>query len=258
VYNIKTNDKLAPHNVGRGFVYFDDPSDIDSVSYNTCDVYPLVSGTAYNSTETILGTPEQSNRIKVYDEDYNIVSDEDYLIDYIDCRVITSGTSNPAFMDYSWNYISVLDDFSQSSTVQPPIVVVSFVPNNKSGYQLGGGSKVKRDLILHVFASSSIEKVELIDKLYDGFYNKTVPIYNYPLGTMLDYDGTWYGRKNNKNKLTSLFDRTAASFSIGNMFFENVVAKDIEVGDINRAENVVLSKVNKFRGKVEMKAVYYT
>lgn len=258
VYELGISTKPAPYDIGRGFTYFDDPNDMDSVGYSPCDLYPLVSGTVYGSDEVVLGTPEQSNRIKVYDEDRELISDYNYLVDYVDCRIVTSGTVNPAFIDYSWNYVSLLDDWEKMTTVETPIVVVNLSNSNKKGYQLGGGSRVVRNLVLYVFCNNSIEKKEITDVLYDGFYNKTVPIYKYPLGTVLDYDGTWYGRKINKNKLTSLFDRTTASFSIGNMFFEDIVAKDIEIGAVNRAENVFLSKVNKFRSRIEMKAIYYT
>lgn len=258
VYELGIDLSPAPYDIGRGFVYFDDTEDVNSIGHDPCALYPLVSGTIYGGEEFIEGTPEQENRVKVYDEDKQLINDYHYLVDYVDCRVVTSGTVTPHYTDYHWNYVSVLDDWEVSNTVDPPIVVVSFNTGNKGGYQLGGGRKVVRNLTLYIFASSSIEKNEITDALYDGFYNKTIPIYNFPLGTVLDYDGTWYGRKNNKNKLTSLFDRTTASFSIGNMFFEDIVAKDIENGVVNRAENIFLSKVNKFRSKIEMKVIYYT
>lgn len=252
VYELGVNMEPAPYDLGRGWLYFDVIS-----GTNLCTPYPIISGTRIDGV-AILGTPEQSNRITVYDPQLNEISDDQYMIDYSDCRIVTSGTCNPAYINYVWNYVSLIDDWESASKINPPVVVIDFVPSIKGAYQLGGGKKVVRDVNIFIFASSAIEKNELVDSLYDGLYLKSVPIYEFPLGDILDYDGTWYGRKKTHNKLTSLFDRTTSSFSIGNMFFSDVVVRDIKADIINRAENIFLSDINKYRAKIELKAVYYT
>lgn len=253
VYDLDIEPTPAPYDRGRGFLYFDLVSGTDN-----CNYYYTVSGTRVDGKE-IYGVPEQSDMVKVYDSALDLIDSSNYMLDYVDCRVVTKGKKyKPAYIDYWWNYVSLIDNWEKAAKVDPPIVVVDFVPSVKSGYQLGGGKKVCRDINIYIFASSSIEKNEIIEVLYDSFYLKSIPIYEFPLGDVLDYDGTWYGRKTTDNKLTSLFDRTTSSFTKGNAFFSDVVVRDVKADLISRAENVFLSDVNKYRAKIQMEMIYYT
>jgi hypothetical protein len=101
VYEALTEMIPDPTERGRGWVYFDDILDANG----TClQHYILVSGTNAHGDQC-LGTPEQSNRITVYDSTVSgVISDQNYMVDYIDGRIITSGTTTPAYVSYYWNY----------------------------------------------------------------------------------------------------------------------------------------------------------
>jgi len=252
VYELDSNLIPSPNDRGRGWVYFD-----PVVGDNYCAPYMVVSGTRLDG-KYVLGSPEQDARVVVYDADYTIIPPEEYMIDYIDCRVVTSGSCSPAFVDHHWNYVSVVDEWELLPYSNPPIVVVDVKPLNKSGYQLGGGKHVKRSVDLHIFASSAAERNDIVDTLYDGLYNKGCPIYGFPLGSILDYDGTWYGRKNNVNKLTSLFDREVLPDPIGNAWFDSVVVKPVERFTIDSTDSKYLDKLNRYRSKISFYMNYYT
>lgn len=253
VYDIAFTTAPFPNERGRGLVYFDAVS-----GTNYCAPYDVVSGTNING-DLIEGTPEQSSRVIVYDATLNVIPTTEYMIDYVDCRIITSGTCSPAYIDYTWNYISTVDEWEALPAVTPPVVVVDVKPLDKKGYQLGGGKKVRRAVDLHVFASSSAERNDLSEILYDGLYNKGCPLYNFSLGTVLDSDGTWHDRKHNNNKLTSLFDREVISGPIiGNVMFEEVVVKQIPRYSINNKDSEFLDVLNSYRVKISFYMTYYT
>lgn len=253
VYEIDYTGVPSPGDRGRGWVYFDPAS---GTGY--CAPYTLISGTRADGKEISQGTPEQSNRVVVYDSNYNEIDSENYMLDYVDCRVVTSGSCLPAYVDYYWNYVSVVDEWELLPYSNPPIVVVEIKPLNKTGYQLGGGKHVKRAVTLHVFASSAAERNDIVETLYDGLYNKKCPIYEFPLGSVLDYDGTWYGRKNNTNKLTSLFDREVISDPIGNAWFDSVEVKSVERFAIDTLDAKYLDKLNRYRSRINFYMNYYT
>lgn len=252
VYELDTLLIPAPNERGRGWVYFDPAS---GTGY--CAPYTVVTGTRADGT-MVWGTPEQETRVVVYDINYNVIPSTEYMIDYIDCRVVTSGSCYPAFVDYYWNYISVVDEWELLAYSNSPIVVVDIKPLNKSGYQLGGGKHVKRAATLRIFASSAAERNDIVETLYDGLYNKTCPIYAFPLGSVLDYDGTWFGRKNNTNKLTSLFDREVLSEPIGNAWFDSVEVKPVERFSIDGTDAKYLDKLNRYRSRINFYINYYT
>lgn len=245
-----------PTERGRGWVYLDETT-ISGV--DQCSPYVVVSGTDMAGNE-ILGIPEQSNRVTVYDADGIIIPQEDYLVDYVDGRIITTGNVIPVYIDYHWNYVSLVDEWAAVEAANPPVVVIDMHGTDKAGYQLGAGKKQIRKVDLHVFASNPAERNDIVEELVDALFNKSAPLYDFPLGTMLDYDGTWYGRKENSNKLTSLFNRQRASHVIGNMEFMSVTARHVNLPLVmTRDRNeVMLSDLNAYRSKVSFDLVTYT
>ena len=243
VYEALTNMLPSPTARGRGWVYFDDGFEMTLCSTVTS------------------GTPEQSNKITVYDTLGSGISDQEYMIDYIDGRVVTSGTvpQVPAYIDYYWNYVSVVDEWAAIEAADPPVVVIDIMGTDKAGYQLGGGKKIIRKVDIHVFASSTSERNDLTEVLYDSLYLKSSPLYDFPEGTVLDYDGTWYGRNKNMNKQETLFNRTRVQ-GVNNLSFEDVVARHVSLPLLmtrNRDE-VMLSDLNAYRAKVSFNLVSYT
>ena len=249
-----------PTERGRGWVYLDHGTVASGTGQ--CSPYVTVSGTDVEGNE-IEGIPEQSNRIRVYDADGIIITDQNYLIDYIDGRIITDGTVVPAYVDYHWHYVSLVDEWAAVEAANPPVVVVDMHGTDKAGYQLGGGKMQTRKVDLHVFASNPSERNDIVEELVDALFNKSAPVYDFPLGTMLDYDGSWYGRKDNPNKLTSLFNRTTLQDTgdiIGNMEFLNVTSRHVSLPLLmTRDRNeVMLSDLNAYRSKVTFDVITYT
>ncbi len=274
VYEAQTTMLPNPIERGRGWVYFDASDDGGSGLYIT------VSGTRADGL-AINGVKEQSNRIVVYN-DYTIdtsgtithigiLPEDEYMVDYIDGRIVTSGTASytPRYVDYHWHYVSVVDEWAAVQAADPPVVVIDIQGTDKGGYQLGGGRMVTRKVDIHIFASNMAERNDLVETLYDGFYLKSAPILDIPLGTALDYDGTWYWRRNNTNKLETLFDiRTVRDAevpdpngcAIGNMRFDNVTTRHISLPLImtRSRDEVMLSDLNAYRSKISFDLVSYT
>jgi len=242
VYEALTEMVPSPTDRGRGWVYFDDDFEI-----TLCN------------TSTSSGTIEQSQRVTAYDAVYSGIDDSEYMIDYIDGRIITSGTVTPAYISYYWNYISLVDEWAAIEAADPPVVVIDMSGTDKTGYQLGGGKKISRKVDIHIFATSTAERNDITETIYDGLYLKSCPIYEFVEGTVLDYDGTWYDRKNNTNKSETLFDRTQIA-GVSNLYFENVVARHVNLPLLmtrNRDE-IMLSDLNAYRAKISFDLVSYT
>jgi len=234
VYEIDNVLEPAPFDRGRGLVYFD--GDFDNCLVNT---------------PTYSGTPEQSNRVKVYDQNGNVIDDTRYMIDYIDGRIITSRYVKPVMIDYYWNYVSLVDEWSAITAADPPVVVLDISGTDKKGYQLGSGKQIDRKMTLHIFASSPAERNDIVEVLYDGLYLKSCPLYELPEGTVLDYDGTFYGRRYNMNKDETLFSRATISGSSA-LMFENVSHRNISLPlSMSRGmDKVMLSDLNAYRAKI--------
>lgn len=242
VYEITTYVEPNPFDRGRGIVYFDE-------AFDHC----LVNTTTYS------GTPEQSNRVTVYDENGVILSDQHYMIDYVDGRIIADTTISPAFIDYYWNYVSVVDEWSAITAAEPPVVVIDLSGTDKKGYQFGGGKEIRRKCTLHLFASSPAERNDLIEVIYDGLYLKSCPLYELEHGSVLDYDGTFYGRRYNMNKNETLFSRATVS-GTSNLYFESVSARHINlpIAMSKGLDDVMLSDLNAYRAKITFELVSYT
>ena len=250
VYETLTAMVPRPTERGRGWVYFDD------ADLNYC----------LRNTLTSSGTPEQDERVVVYDVTRTVtgsggvIPNSEYIIDYIDGRVITSGTVDPYSVDYYWNYISVVDEWAAIEAADPPVVVIDIHGADPAGYQLGGGRKDVRKADIHIFASSTAERNDIVDTICNGLYNKSTPIYEFPKGSVLDYDGIFYGRRENMSRTDVLFSREVDDENIGNMMFDKVSARHVNLPLImTRGMNeVMLSDLNAYRSKVTFDIVSYT
>lgn len=236
VYEAVTSMLPRPSEYGRGWVYFDE-----------------------GLTEIDGGIPEQSNRIVVYDSNGIEIPDTNYIIDYIDGRVITDSNTVPDSISYDWNYVSVIDEWSDKIAPEAPIVVIDMSGTNKSGYQLGAGKKVERDVDIHIFSSHTAERNDLAETLYDGLYNKSCPFYSFENGTALEFDGTFLGRKEDQNKLTSLFSRDTVS-GVSNLQFESVTMRHIKLPMFSgmRSGTYMLADLNSYRSRISFKLTSYT
>jgi len=242
VYEALTEMVPTPIERGRGWVYLD-----------------TASGTG-TTCPSLTSAVEQSNRVTVYDSLAGVISDSEYIVDYIDGRVITSGTVTPATVDYYWNYVSVVDEWAAIEAADPPVIVIDMHGTDKGGYQLGTGVKVTRKVDIHIFATSTAERNDLVDTIFNGLYLKSFPIYDFPKGGILDYDGLFYNRRNNMDKTATPFDDTIVAGIIGNMEFNKVTSRHINLPLImSRGRNEVqLSDLNAYRSKISFEIDYYT
>jgi hypothetical protein len=242
IYNISTLATPNPFEHGRGIVYFDN---LD----NTCLV----------NTTTISGTPEQSNRVFVYDESLNLIDENSYRVDYTDGTIITSPLIVPKYIDFYWYYISLVDEWSNLSVSTAPVVVLDISGTTKTGYQLGGGKKIIRKCNIYTFSSSSSERSDITELIYDNLYLKNCPLYDFERGSALDFDGTFFNRRNNYDKTTNLYSRATVS-GTSNLRFEEVESRNINIplAMSSRNEAVTLSDLNAFRSRISFDLVSFT
>ena len=269
VYQAVSTMIPSPFSRGRGWCYFDCPSldsngdCIYSVDTTCVPEFIMVSGTDALGNLCV-GTPEQDYRITVYDETLNTISGSEYLIDYVDGRIIMDNDLTvPTLIDYSWYYVSVVDQWDYVEAASVPVVVVDMYGTDKTGYQIGAGKKVKRKANIHIFATSQSERDDLIEVLYDSLYNKSAPVYEFTTGDVLAHDGTFFGRAENMNKLTSLFNRITLNdenILHGSMMFTNVSARHISLpllGPIVKTD-ITQSELNAYRAVISFDVETYT
>ena len=263
VYEATITLEPSPFERGRGLRYFDDPS-----GGTTCEPYTSVSGID-GAGDVAYGIPEQSGKVIVYETSssgtLDVVPWQDYMIDYIDGRIIINRELNEPKITFDWNYISLVDEWAAIEASNPPVVVIDLSGTDKSGCQLGGGKKVVRKVDLHIFASNTAERNDIVETLYDGLYNRSCPIYDFPTGTVLDYDGTFYGRRDVEdrlgypsNKLTFLFNRSKVS-DVSSLQFESVTSRHVNLPLVmtRGTDAVMLSDLNAYRSKISFDLVSY-
>lgn len=262
VYECLTALAPSPAEHGRGWVYFDPPS-----GGLSCEPYPTFPG-LNGDGNFAYGTPEQSNSVILYETTVSGIVEVDwkeYMIDYADCRIISQRKLNAPKVSFTWNYVSVVDEWAVVEASNPPVVVINIGGTDKAGYQLGGGKRSIRKVDIHIFASNSAERNDISETLYDGLFNKSCPLYDFPAGSILDYDGTFYGRKNvldrdpnPSNKLTYLFDRSKVSY-ISKLQFDEVSARNVNLPLVmsRSQDNVILSDLNAYRARVSFNMFSY-
>jgi len=281
VYEYVSDLEPSPTERGRGWRYFDPPSG----TLHFCMPYTSVTGTNA-AGEFTSGTPEQhyidnsaiSDRLDsgvvVYETTVisgisqpTVVPDLVYMVDYLDGRIISKRELiKPISVSFDWNYISVVDEWAAIEAADPPVIVIDMHGTDKMGYQLGGGKKAVRKVDIHVFASNTAERNDIVETLYDGFYNRSCPVYDLPTGSVLDYDGTFYGRKDadtetgtsDEIKLTYLFDRSTVSH-VSSLFFDTVVSRHVNMPLVmtRGRDEIMLSDLNAYRSKVSFDMFSY-
>lgn len=252
---VLTDMEPSPIERGRGFVYFDTP-----VSGTNCEPFPSYSGTNGDG-DFAYGTPEQSSNVIVLENGTDVVPWQNYMVDYIDCRIISTTKLENPYVTFKWNYVSVVDEWAAIEASNPPVVVIDANSTEKGPYQLGGGKRTVRKVDIHVFGSNTAERNDIVETLYDGLYLRSCPVYNFNTGSVLDYDGTFYGRRDidyGDNKLTYLFDREKVS-NVSSLMFDNVTAKHVNLPLVmtRGTDEVMLSDLNAYRSKVSFEMFSY-
>lgn len=221
VYGSVTTFEPPPTSVGRGWSYIDTYGDII----------------------------EQQNSITVYDAVGAVISGTEYMVDYVDGRIVTSGTVTPATVDYKFFFISIVNEWDELEAAAVPIVAVHLDGFEKVGFQLGGGRKVVRHGHLHIFATNQGERDDLKELLYDGINLKCAPNQDWLQGTMIDWDGTF-----SDNYVYSTIQYS------GPLQFDNVKAFNVNpplLGGIPRTDVSMLSDLNRYRARIDFDMFHY-
>ncbi|MBV5346627.1 hypothetical protein JZU46_00120 [bacterium] len=238
VYTIDNEFDVDPFARGRGIVYFDDLTN-----------EPLVNSVDY------FGTKEQLSRVVLYDDILNEIAESDYIVDYMDGRILITSYVKPYYIDYYWNYVGLVDEWSLVTSTKAPVVVLDISATKKEGFQLGGGKKVVRKGSLIIFATSASERNDIAEVIYDGLYLKSCALYDFKKGLPLDYDGTFKGRKENLDKSTNLFSREVIDYT-SNLSFEEVEMKHINLPFSNTASSLPID-LNAYRSRITFDLVSY-
>jgi hypothetical protein len=221
VYDSVTSMLPIPTSLGRGWSYIDTYGDIT----------------------------EQQNSVIVYDSVGSVISGAEYMVDYIDGRVITSGTVVPATVTYKFFYVSVVNEWEDVYAAGVPVVSIHLDGFEKEGFQLGGGRKPIRRGHFHIFATNQGERDDLKELLYDGIYNKCVPNQNWPKGTMLDWNGTF----------SDHYEYELILYH-SNLHCENVRAVNLHpplLGGIPRTDITMLSDLNRYRARIDFDMFHF-
>lgn len=217
VYTATSSRIPVPTELGRGWVYLDNYGD----------------------------TTEQQSAVTVYDGVGAVISGTEYMVDYVDGRVITSGTVTPAAVTYKYFYVSLVNEWEDIESAGVPVVAVNLESFEKVGFQLGGGKRVPRKGHLHIFASKRAERDDLLELLYDGINEKCCPNQNWPQGSMIDWDGTF-----NENYVYETIQYSSS------LHFENVKARNINP-PLVRGDVTMLSDLNRYRARIDFDMFYW-
>jgi hypothetical protein len=214
---------------GRGWVYF------DSYGQDSCVLNSVPS-------------TEQTTRVTVYNESAATIDSSYYTINYREGAIIAGGGNStpdgvPTTVDFCQNYVSVVDGWPGTDPPPGPVVAVEMGTYKKDPYQIGPGRISRRNMIIHVFATSSSERDDLTEFIYDALYSRHLAVLDFRQGEPLNYDGTynstWAG------DLLQVSPNDDALF-----YFRNVKAEPISF----RQE---WSDLNQWRSKVTFVAESY-
>ena len=164
---------------GRGWVYFE--------PYGSTDLCSVVNS---------VPSDEQTTRVTVYNGSGAVIDSSYYTINYLDGAIIASGGTStpdgvPTTVDFYQYYVSVIDGWPGTNPPDSPLIAIEMGAYNKGPYQLGPGRIAKRNVTIHIHATSSSERDDLTEFLYDALYNRHLAVLDYRQGEPLNYDGTY-------------------------------------------------------------------
>jgi hypothetical protein len=215
---------------GRGWVYFE----------------AVTSG---NPVPDSPPTTEQTTQVVVRNEVGSTIDTSNYTVNYLEGAIVAVGGTTtpqgvPTTVDYSQYYVSMLDAFPGTNSPALPLVAVEMGKYNKEGFQLGGGRTSNRSIIIHIFATSSAERDDLTEWLYDSLFQRHIPVIDYRAGEPLSYDGTF-----NSNYVGNLLQLNINDDAL--FYFDKVSAEPI---NIRRNE---IDDINRWRAKITCTATSY-
>lgn len=224
---------------GRGWVFFD----------------PAGSGTCVTSD---IPASEQSTRVTVDNESGSAITSSLYTINYNDGTVAlpggatTTAEGTPTTVDFYQYYVSVIDGWPGTTPPDLPVVAVEMRGYDKRPFQIGGGRKSVRRVAIDIFATSSAERDDLTEFLYDAIYNRHIPVFDFREGEPLTYDGTfnptWSGT------LLQLNNNDDALFYFRNVKAESITGRQ-DWGDLNRWRSRITFEMESYRDGLDFNAL---
>jgi hypothetical protein len=224
---------------GRGWVYFD----------------PAGSGTCVVSD---IPSTEQSTRVTVYNESAVTIDASLYTINYIDGAIglpgggITTAGGTPTTVDFTYHYVAMVDGWPGTDPPEAPLISVEMTGYDKQPFQLGGGRKSVRKVAIDIFATSSAERDDLTEFIYDALYNRHIPVFDFREGEPLNYDGTfsptWSGT------LLQLNTNDDSLFYFQDVNAINITGRQ-EWSDLNRWRSRITCKMISYRDGLDFNAL---
>ncbi len=223
---------------GRGWVYFD----------------PVGSGTCLANS---LPSQEQTTRITVMNEVGSAIDSDNYTVNYTEGALVASGTTTtpqgvPTTVDFTQNYVSVIDGWPGTDPPALPVVAVEIEGFKKEGFQLGGGRKSIRRGAFHVFATSSSERDDLTEWLHDAIFQRGVAVQDWRDGEPLNYDGTFNTAYN--GTLLVLNNNDDAIFKFDNVRVNNISVRQ-DWSDVNRWRSKITFDMISYRDGIDLNAL---
>jgi hypothetical protein len=216
---------------GRGWVFFE----------------PAGTGTCVVSD---IPTTEQSTRVTVKNQVGGTIGASLYTVNYKNGTIAlpgggtTTADGTPATVDFYQYYVSVIDGWPGTSPPDLPVVAVEIRGYDKRPFQLGGGRKSVRKVAIDIFSTSSSERDDLTEFLYDALYSRHLPVFDFREGEPLTYDGefspTWSGT------LLTLGTDTDALFYFRNVKVEHITGRQ-DWSDLNRWRSRITFEMESYR-----------
>ncbi len=235
LYHATSIMEPSPTGFGRGLVYFS-----------------VVNGKADWSREQ--GRGGSVDMIKVYEAGNPTPLPQNMYTVYYPIAAVSltpSGVGRHIVRaDYYWHYVSVLDAWPSHPIPELPVISVEMPVTNKYGFQLGTGVRNVRGCVIHIFASSSLELKELTETLFDGLYQRCIPVYDFGVGGHpLNFDGTFNLRWSTSPVNSGTYNNFVPGYSV--MQPQNVKATraglpPTSVSDIDRYRSRITFDLESF------------
>ena len=224
---------------GRGWTVFD----------------PAGSGSCVISD---IPTTEQSTRVTVKNESGSTITSSLYTINYKEGTIALPGGATttvegvPTTLDFFQSYVSLVDGWPGTEPPDLPVVAVEIKGYDKRPFQLGGGRRSVRSVAIDIFSTSSAERDDLTEFIYDALYNRHIPVFDFREGEPLTYDGTfnptWSGT------LLQLNNNDDALFYFRNVKAQNITGRQ-DWSDLNRWRSRITFEMESFRDGLDFNAL---
>ena len=224
---------------GRGWVFFD----------------PTGSGSCAISD---IPVTEQSTRVSVKNEVGATITASLYSINYLEGAIVLPGGATttlegtPTTVDFTQYYVSVIDGWPGTEPPEPPLVAIEIKSYTKQPFQLGGGRTSVRNVAIDIFATSSAERDDLTEFLYDALYNRHIPVMDFRDGEPLNYDGTY--NSSWAAPLLVLNNNDDALFYFRDVKVEHITGRQ-DWSDLNRWRSRLTFTMESYRDGLDFNAL---